>query len=207
MKPVRIIEGRGVPLERSDVDTDQIIPSEWLKRVERTGFGRGLFSEWRDDTTFVLNQPQYAGASILVGGARFGTGSSREHAVWALLDYGFEAIVASSYGDIFRNNAAKQGLVTVLLDHDDVEELNCLVKDDSSRLIVVDVERLTIEVPEAGWQRKFALDPMTQERLLQGWDDIGLSLRRDDDITRYELTSTAPSLASVFDDRGHARSV
>ena len=204
MKPVRVIEGRGVPLERSDVDTDQIIPSEWLKRVERTGFGRGLFSEWRDDTTFVLNQPQYVGASILVGGARFGTGSSREHAVWALMDYGFEAIVASSYGDIFRNNSAKQGLVIVQLDHDDVEELNRLVKEDPARLIVVDVERLTIEVPEAGWQRHFALDPMTQERLLQGWDDIGLSLRRDEDITRYELTSTAPSLAGVFDHEGHA---
>jgi 3-isopropylmalate/(R)-2-methylmalate dehydratase small subunit len=206
VKPVRVIEGRGVPLERSDVDTDQIIPSEWLKRVERTGFGRGLFSEWRDDTTFVLNQPQYVGASILVGGARFGTGSSREHAVWALMDYGFEAIVASSYGDIFRNNSAKQGLVTVQLDHDDVEELNRLVKEDPSRLLVVDVERLTIEVPEAGWQRHFVLDPMTQERLLQGWDDIGLSLRRGEDITRYELTSTAPSLAGVFDDEGHARS-
>ena len=205
MKPVRVIEGRGVPLERSDVDTDQIIPSEWLKRVERTGFGRGLFSEWRDDTTFVLNQPQYAGASILVGGARFGTGSSREHAVWALMDYGFEAIVASSYGDIFRNNSAKQGLVTVQLDHDDVEELGQLVKEDPSRLLVVDVERLTIEVPEVGWQRTFVLDSMTQERLLQGWDDIGLSLRRDEDITRYELTSTAPSLAGVFDHEGRAR--
>jgi 3-isopropylmalate/(R)-2-methylmalate dehydratase small subunit len=206
VKPVHVIEGRGVPLERSDVDTDQIIPSEWLKRVERTGFGRGLFSEWRDDTTFVLNQPQYAGASILVGGARFGTGSSREHAVWALMDYGFEAIVASSYGDIFRNNSAKQGLVTVQLDHDDVEELNRLVKEDPSRLLVVDVERLTIEVPEAGWQRHFALDPMTQERLLHGWDDIGLSLRRDDDISRYESTmSTAPSLSGVFDHEGHAR--
>jgi 3-isopropylmalate/(R)-2-methylmalate dehydratase small subunit len=205
MKPVHVIEGRGVPLERSDVDTDQIIPSEWLKRVERTGFGRGLFSEWRDDTTFVLNQPQYLGASILVGGARFGTGSSREHAVWALMDYGFEAIVASSYGDIFRNNSAKQGLVTVQLDHDDVEELNRLVKEDPARLIVVDVERLTIEVPESGWQRSFPLDLMTQERLLQGWDDIGLSLRRDEDITRYELTSTAPSLVGVFDHEGHAR--
>ncbi len=205
MKPVHIIEGRGVPLERSDVDTDQIIPSEWLKRVERTGFGRGLFSEWRDDTSFVLNQPQYAGATILVGGARFGTGSSREHAVWALMDYGFQAIVASSYGDIFRNNSAKQGLVTVQLDHADVEALNGLVKDDASRLLVVDVERLSIEVPDVGWQRDFALDPMTQERLLQGWDDIGLSLRREGDIARYESMSTAPSLAGVFDHEGHTR--
>ena len=205
MKPVHVIEGRGVPLERSDVDTDQIIPSEWLKRVERTGFGRGLFSEWRDDTTFVLNQPQYAGATILVGGARFGTGSSREHAVWALMDYGFEAVVASSFGDIFRNNSSKQGLVTVQLDHADVEELNRLVKEDPSRLVVVDVERLSVEVPDAGWHRDFALDSMIQERLLQGWDDIGLSLLREEDITRFETTSTAPSLAGVFDAEGHAR--
>ncbi len=205
MRPVHVIEGRGVPLERSDVDTDQIIPSDWLKRVERTGFGRGLFSEWRDDTTFVLNQPQYVGATILVAGARFGTGSSREHAVWALMDYGFQAVVASSFGDIFRNNSAKQGFVTVLLDHADVEELNRLVKEDPSQLIVVDVERLTIDVPHAGWLRHFSLDPMTQERLLQGWDDIGLSLRREDDIARFESTSLAPSLAGVFDDEGHAR--
>lgn len=205
MKPVRVIEGRAVPLERSDVDTDQIIPSEWLKRVERTGFGRGLFSEWRDDTTFVLNQPQYAGATILVGGARFGTGSSREHAVWALMDYGFMAIVASSFGDIFRNNSSKQGLVTVQLEHADVEELNRLVKENPSRLVVIDVERLTIEVPEAGWHRTFALDPMTQERLLQGWDDIGLSLRREEDIARFETTHATPSLAGVFDGEGRAR--
>ena len=115
MKPVRVIEGRAVPLERSDVDTDQIIPSDWLKRVERTGFGRGLFSEWRDDPGFVLNDQRYVGASILVAGPRFGTGSSREHAVWALMDYGFEAVLASSFGDIFRNNSSKQGLVIVQL--------------------------------------------------------------------------------------------
>jgi 3-isopropylmalate/(R)-2-methylmalate dehydratase small subunit len=205
VKPVHVIEGRGVPLERSDVDTDQIIPSDWLKRVERTGFGRGLFSEWRDDTSFVLNQPQYVGATILVAGARFGTGSSREHAVWALMDYGFEAVVASSFGDIFRNNSAKQGLVTVQLDHADVEELNRLVKEDPSRLIVVDVERLSIEVPDAGWQRNFSLDPMTQERLLQGWDDIGLSLRREADIARFESAHAVPSLSGVFDHEGHAR--
>jgi 3-isopropylmalate/(R)-2-methylmalate dehydratase small subunit len=165
VKPVRVLEGRAVPLERSDVDTDQIIPSDWLKRVERTGFGRGLFSEWRDDTTFVLNQPEYAGASILVGAARFGTGSSREHAVWALMDYGFGAVVASSFGDIFRNNSSKQGLVTVQLESGEVEELTQLIKDDPTRLVVVDVESLTIEVPQAGWRKSFFLDPMTQERL------------------------------------------
>ena len=205
MKPVHVIEGRGVPLERSDVDTDQIIPSDWLKRVERTGFGRGLFSEWRDDTTFVLNQVQYAGASILLSGPRFGTGSSREHAVWALMDYGFEAVIAPSFGDIFLNHSSKQGLVTVQLSVKDVEDLNQMVKDDPTRLLVVDVERLSVEVPDAGWHRAFVLDPMTRERLLEGWDDIGISLRREDAITRFEATSVAPSLVGVFDAEGHAR--
>jgi 3-isopropylmalate/(R)-2-methylmalate dehydratase small subunit len=205
VKPVRVLEGRGVPLERSDVDTDQIIPSDWLKRVERTGFGRGLFSEWRDDTTFVLNRPEYVGASILLAGPRFGTGSSREHAVWALMDYGFEAVIAPSFGDIFRNNSSKQGLVTVQLSMKDVEDLNQMVKDDPSRLLVVDVERLAVEVPDAGWHRAFVLDPMTRERLLEGWDDIGISLRREDAITRFEATSVAPSLVGVFDGEGHAR--
>lgn len=203
MKSVRVIEGRAVPLERSDVDTDQIIPSDWLKRVERTGFGRGLFSEWRDDKSFVLNQPEYSGAKILLAGPRFGTGSSREHAVWALMDYGFEAIIAPSFGDIFRNNSSKQGLVIVQLDVSDVEELAQMVKDDPSRLLVVDVERLTVEVPETGWHRSFPLDPMTRERLLEGWDDISISLRRSDAIATFELTSAAPSLDSVFDDEGH----
>ncbi len=205
MKPVHVLEGRAVPLERSDVDTDQIIPSDWLKRVERTGFGRGLFSEWRDDPTFVLNQSQYVGATILLAGPRFGTGSSREHAVWALMDYGFEAIIAPSFGDIFRNNSSKQGLVTVQLSSTDVEELNQMVKDDPSRLLVVDVERLSVEVPDTGWHRAFVLDPMTRERLLEGWDDIGISLRRADAITSYEATSVAPSLVDVFDDEGRTR--
>jgi 3-isopropylmalate/(R)-2-methylmalate dehydratase small subunit len=205
VKPVHVLEGRAVPLERSDVDTDQIIPSDWLKRVERTGFGRGLFSEWRDDPTFVLNQSQYVGATILLAGPRFGTGSSREHAVWALMDYGFEAIIAPSFGDIFRNNSSKQGLVTVQLSSNDVEELNQMVKDDPARLLVVDVERLSVEVPDTGWHRAFVLDPMTRERLLEGWDDIGISLRRADAITSYEATSVAPSLVDVFDDEGRTR--
>jgi 3-isopropylmalate/(R)-2-methylmalate dehydratase small subunit len=203
VKSVRVLEGRAVPLDRSDVDTDQIIPSDWLKRVERTGFGRGLFSEWRDDTTFVLNQPEYVGATILLAGPRFGTGSSREHAVWALMDYGFEAIIAPSFGDIFRNNSSKQGLVIVELASADVEELSAMVKEDPTRLIVVDVERFSVEVPEAGWQRDFVLDPMTRERLLEGWDDIGLSLRREAEIDAYELTSVAPKMNEVFDANGH----
>jgi 3-isopropylmalate/(R)-2-methylmalate dehydratase small subunit len=205
VKPVSIVEGRAVPLERSDVDTDQIIPSDWLKRVERTGFGRGLFGEWRDDPNFVLNQPEFVGATVLLAGPRFGTGSSREHAVWALMDYGFAAVVAPSFGDIFRNNSSKQGLVTVVLDASDVEELTRLVKDEPTRLVVVDVDHLRIEVPEAGWQRTFTLDPMTRTRLLNGWDDIGITMRREDAITTYEKTSRAPTLDGVFDDAGHAR--
>lgn len=203
MKPVNVVEGRCVPLERSDVDTDQIIPSDWLKRVERTGFGRGLFGEWRDDPDFVLNQPEFVGATILLAGPRFGVGSSREHAVWALMDYGFEAIIAPSFGDIFRNNSSKQGLVIVVLAASDVEELSQLIKQGPTLLVVVDVEHLRVEVPQVGWQRQFALDPMTRERLLNGWDDIGITMRREDAITRYEETSLAPSLDGMFDEAGH----
>jgi 3-isopropylmalate/(R)-2-methylmalate dehydratase small subunit len=203
VKPVNVVEGRCVPLERSDVDTDQIIPSDWLKRVERTGFGRGLFGEWRDDPDFVLNQPEFVGATILLAGPRFGVGSSREHAVWALMDYGFEAIIAPSFGDIFRNNSSKQGLVIVVLAASDVEELSQLIKQGPTLLVVVDVEHLRVEVPQVGWQRQFALDPMTRERLLNGWDDIGITMRREDAITRYEETSLAPSLDGMFDEAGH----
>jgi len=202
VKAVRIIEGRAVPLERSDVDTDQIIPSDWLKRVERTGFGRGLFSEWRDDPSFVLNDARFAGATVLVAGPRFGTGSSREHAVWALMDYGFEAIIAPSFGDIFRNNSSKQGLVIAQIDLADVEELMAFLHDDPSLLVVVDVEAGLVEVPAHGWQRSFALDSMIRERLLNGWDDIGLTLRHEGDITTYETTSHAPTLRGVFDEAG-----
>ena len=205
MKPVRVVEGRAVPLERSDVDTDQIIPSDWLKRVERTGFGRGLFSEWRDDPAFVLNQDHYVGASILVAGPRFGTGSSREHAVWALMDYGFAAVIAPSFGDIFANNSSKQGLVIVQLPVADVEQLVALVKEDPARLVMIDVDRLRVEVPESGWQRPFTIDPMIRERLLNGWDDIDLTLAREAAITTYERASGAPSLGGLFDDAGHLR--
>jgi len=201
VKQVRIHEGRAVPIERSDVDTDQIIPSEWLKRVERTGFGRGLFGEWRDDPSFVLNDPSYAGASILIAGPRFGTGSSREHAIWALMDYGFSAIVAPSFGDIFRNNSSKQGLVIIQLADADVDELTRLVKQNPARLVVVDVDHLCIEVPEDGWRRKFVLDPITRGRLLNGLDDIGLTMSHEAAINRYESASHAP-LSYVFDGKG-----
>jgi 3-isopropylmalate/(R)-2-methylmalate dehydratase small subunit len=202
VRAVVAIEGRAVPLGRSDVDTDQIIPSEWLKRVERTGFGRGLFSEWRDDPGFVLNDPRFAGATILVAGARFGIGSSREHAVWALLDYGFAAVVAPSFGDIFKSNAGKSGLVAVELTAADVEELGGIVAADPGAHVLVDVERGAIEVPSHGWSRDFTLDGFTRERLLHGWDDIGLTLRHAAAIDAYEAHHQAPSLAGRFDAAG-----
>ena len=144
MEPVRQIAGTAVPLRRSDVDTDQIIPSEWLKRVERTGFGAGLFAEWRSDPDFVLNQPRYAGASVLVTGPNFGTGSSREHAVWALQDYGFRAVVSPSFADIFRTNCTKAGLLPVQVDAEVGEMLLAAVEADPAVVVTIDVETSTI---------------------------------------------------------------
>jgi 3-isopropylmalate/(R)-2-methylmalate dehydratase small subunit len=186
MRPVRIVSGRAVPLDRSDVDTDQIIPSDWLKRVERTGFGRGLFSEWRDDRSFVLNDPDYAGATILVTGPNFGTGSSREHAVWALTDYGFEAVVSPRFGDIFRNNCTKNGLLPVEVDAETVRRIMDAVLSDPSIEVVIDVERRVIEVPSVGIEAGFPLDDFTRQRFLEGLDDIGLTERHLDEIASYE---------------------
>ena len=186
MKQVHIISGRAVPLKRSDVDTDQIIPAEWLKRVERTGFEKGLFSSWRDDRNFVLNDERYAGASILVAGPSFGVGSSREHAVWALQQYGFDVVIAPSFSDIFRNNCTKNGLVPVVLDSQIVEELWATIEADPSTEITVDVERLVVEVPATGARYEFVLDASTQERFLQGLDDIGITLSHDAHISDYE---------------------
>ena len=150
MKAVRIIQGTGLPLKRSDVDTDQIIPAEWLKRVERTGFEKGLFATWRDDRDFVLNDERYAGASILVAGPSFGVGSSREHAVWAIQQGGFDAVIAPSFSDIFRNNCTKNGLVPVVLPEATVERLWDLIEADPSTEITIDMERLVVEVPIPG---------------------------------------------------------
>jgi 3-isopropylmalate/(R)-2-methylmalate dehydratase small subunit len=186
MEPVTVVTGRAVPLERTDVDTDQIIPSDWLKRVERTGFGAGLFSEWRDDRDFVLNSPEYVGATILVAGHNFGTGSSREHAVWALMDYGFQAVVSSRFADIFRNNCTKQGLLPVQVTEEFDKALLAAVVADPALEITVDVARGTIEAPAAGLTATFPLDEFTRERLLNGWDDIGLSLRHADAISEFE---------------------
>ena len=186
MKAVRIVSGRGVPLKRSDVDTDQIIPAEWLKRVERTGFDKGLFATWRDDRNFVLNDERYAGATILVAGPSFGVGSSREHAVWAIQQYGFDAVIAPSFSDIFLNNCTKNGLVPVVVPESVVQRIWAAIESDPATEITVDVERLTVEVPAEGITSPFPMDPQTQERFLGGLDDIGLPLGPADAIDAYE---------------------
>ena len=186
MKAVRAITGTAVPLDRSDVDTDQIIPSDWLKRVERTGFGKGLFSEWRDDRSFVLNDERFAGAAILVAGPNFGTGSSREHAVWALQNYGFRVVISPRFADIFRNNCTKNGLVPVQVPADFGTALLAAVEADPTLSVTVDVERLTVSAPAIGLETTFPLDHATQQRFLEGLDDIGITLRYADDISDYE---------------------
>ena len=186
MKQVRVVSGRAVPLKRSDVDTDQIIPAEWLKRVERTGFDKGLFATWRDYRNFVLNDERYAGASILVAGPSFGVGSSREHAVWALQQYGFDVVIAPSFSDIFRNNCTKNGLVPVTLAADIVESLWAAIEADTNVEITVDVERLTVEVPATGARYAFVLDAASQQRFVNGLDDISITMGRDADIGDYE---------------------
>lgn len=186
MKAVHIVSGTGVPLKRSDVDTDQIIPAEWLKRVERTGFEKGLFSTWRDDRDFVLNQEQYQGASILVAGPAFGVGSSREHAVWAIQQGGFDAVIAPSFSDIFRNNCTKNGLVPVVLPEATVEAIWAAIEADPTTEIVVDLEQLSVEVPSAGIVADFPMDEPTRHRYLNGLDDIALTLTHADAIDVYE---------------------
>ena len=188
MDAVRIVTGTAVPLDRSDVDTDQIIPSDWLKQVERTGFEKGLFSEWRDDRDFVLNQEQYAGASILVAGPNFGTGSSREHAVWAIQQYGFQAVISPRFGDIFRNNSTKNGLVPVLVSSEVGEQLMRAVEADPALELTIDIERRTLEAPAIGLEVSFPLDDSVQHRFLEGLDDIGLTMQLDSQITTFENT-------------------
>ena len=191
MKSVRVLTGRGVPLKRSDVDTDQIIPADWLKRVERTGFEAGLFSTWRDDRNFVLNDERFAGASILIAGPSFGVGSSREHAVWAIQQYGFDAVIAPSFSDIFRNNCTKNGLAPVVLPLSSVEKLWELVETNPATEITVDMERLLVEVPSAGFSESFPMDAPTQHRFLNGLDDIGITLTHADKISDFEKSRPA----------------
>ena len=189
MEPITVIEGTALPLDRSDVDTDQIIPAEYLKRVERTGFGPFLFAEWRKDPAFVLNDARYAGASILLAGENFGCGSSREHAPWAIEDAGFRAIVAPSFADIFRNNCTKIGLLPVELRAESVRALMDAVLDDPMTRIVVDLDGLVVRAP--GLDEVFDMEAYTRWRLMEGLDDIGLTLRHEAAITAYESRRSA----------------
>ena len=184
MQPFTTHTGTALPLDRSDVDTDQIIPAEYLKRIERTGFGPFLFAEWRKDPGFVLNRPEHARASILVAGPNFGSGSSREHAVWALEDAGFRAVIAPSLADIFRTNCTKVGLLPVRLPPDAVHRLMDAVTGDPTTRVTVDLEAKAVSAP--GFRAAFDIDDFTRWRLLEGLDDIGLSLRHEEAITAFE---------------------
>ena len=184
MEPTRIVTGRALPLERANVDTDQIIPSHWLKRIERTGYALGLFEAWRRDPSFVLNDDRYRGANILIAGANFGCGSSREHAVWALRESGFRAVIALTIADIFKSNAIKNGLVPVELESDAVSRLLAAVKADAGTTITVDVAQRTVAAP--GLEAPFALADFFQTYLLEGLDDIALTLRHESDIAAFE---------------------
>jgi 3-isopropylmalate/(R)-2-methylmalate dehydratase small subunit len=181
--------GTVMPLRRSDVDTDQIIPAVYLKRVTRTGFEDGLFSAWRDDPAFVVNNPAHAGATILVAGPNFGTGSSRQHAVWALRDWGFKAVIAPRFGDIFRGNALKEGLLPVQLELKAVEALWEMAESEPDKEIVVDLAAREVRVDDAVWT--FPIDDFSRWRLMEGLDDIGLTLRHSDAIDAYEKTRPA----------------
>jgi 3-isopropylmalate/(R)-2-methylmalate dehydratase small subunit len=185
MKAFRRVSGRMAPLPRANVDTDQIIPKQFLKRIERSGFGPFLFDSWRnEDPDFVLNRTEYKDAKILVAGPNFGCGSSREHAAWAIEDYGFRAVIAPSFGDIFRNNATKIGLLPVELAFEEVDRLLGIAVEDPAYLLTIDLEAGTVSGEGAEFQ--FEIDAFTRRRLLEGLDDVGLTLRRDAEIAAFE---------------------
>jgi len=184
MEPVKKIEGKALPLGWDDVDTDQIVPSDALKRIERTGFGQFLFSSWREDPDFVMNKPEHEGAVVLLAGQNFGSGSSREHAPWAIQDYGFGAVIAPSFADIFKNNCAKIGVLTVELPEETVEKLLEAVRKDPEAEITVDLEERTVTGP--GVEEGFEIDDFTRHRLLNGLDDIGLTLTHENELEEFE---------------------
>ena len=197
MKPFTLHTGKVAPLYRANIDTDQIIPKQFLKRIEKTGFGEFLFNDWRrsasgkPDPDFVLNQPQYAGASILVAGKNFGCGSSREHAVWAMADYGFRAVIASTFADIFANNCVKNGVLTVALAEEEAAEIARRAENVGYQL-TVDLETCSVR-DDQGLSAKFQIDEFTRHCLLEGLDDIGLSLQHESEISRYESKHPAPA--------------
>ena len=187
MEAISVITGTMAPLPRANVDTDQIMPKQFLKRVERTGYGEFLFHEWRKaDPQFVLDRPEYRGAEILVTGPNFGSGSSREHAPWGLADWGFRAVVAPSFGDIFRNNCTKIALLPVELSPKQVQWLTELAEADPAAVVRIDLDAQTVTTP--GFEARFDMDPHTKWRLLNGLDDIGLTLRHQDEVATFEAT-------------------
>jgi 3-isopropylmalate/(R)-2-methylmalate dehydratase small subunit len=186
MKAVTSVRGNAIPLNRADVDTDQIMPKQYLKRIERSGYGPFAFADWKKDRDFVLNNPAYQGAPIMLAQQNFGCGSSREHAVWGIEDMGIQAVIAPSFGDIFRNNCSKVGLLTIVLSQDDVDYLMSRAEELPSGTISINVAAQTVSVEGAGWTRQFDIDPFVKHRLLNGLDDIGLTLQHDGDIAAFE---------------------
>jgi len=184
MEAVKTVQGKALPLGWDDVDTDQIVPSDALKRIERTGFGQFLFSSWRDDPEFVMNKPEHEGAVVLLAGQNFGSGSSREHAPWAIQDYGFGAVVAPSLADIFKNNCAKIGLLAVELSEKAVKELLEITRKDPEAKVTVDLEGRVVKAP--GFEEPFAFDNFARYRLMNGLDDISMTLTHEDDLVAFE---------------------
>ncbi len=184
MQPVERVSGTALPLGYSDVDTDQIVPSDALKRIERTGFGQFLFSGWREDDEFVMNREEYKDAVILIAGENFGSGSSREHAVWAIQDHGFGAVIAPSFADIFKNNATKNGLLAIDLPEETVKKLLEAVREDPETVITIELDELTVTAPNV--YETFEMDDFTRQRITQGLDDISLTLTHEDDLEAYE---------------------
>jgi len=186
MEPVERVSGKALPLGYSDVDTDQIVPSDALKRIERTGFGQFLFSSWRDDDEFIMHKEEHKDAVILIAGENFGSGSSREHAVWAIKDHGFDAVIAPSFADIFKNNSTKNGLLTIDLPEETVENLLQAVREDPKTVITIEMDELTVTAPNV--HETFEMDDFTRRRIMEGLDDISLTLTHEDDLEAFEKT-------------------
>ncbi len=202
MRAIKTVKGNAIPLNRADVDTDQIMPKQFLKRIERSGYGPFAFFDWKKDPTFVTNNPAYAGAPIMLAQQNFGCGSSREHAVWGLEDMGITAVIAPSFADIFRNNCSKVGLLTIQLPQEDVDYLMSRAEELPGGNIVIDVAAQTVSVEGTAWSRHFDIDPFVKHRTLNGLDDIGLTLQHADDISKFEEGRPAlkPDTSRAFTD-------